>query len=52
MDTREDMLVALVGLLSACMVSILIVLALTWFSGERRETEITLNPQSCLLHYP
>lgn len=52
MDTREDKLLALVGLLSASLIIVVVFFTLTWFSDVRHLPENPVDPQSCFSHKP
>lgn len=49
MDTKEDRLLALVGLLSGGLVIIIVLFTLTWLSDVRRIPPSYTNADTCLL---
>jgi len=48
MDTREDRLLALVGLLIVGLITVLVLFTLTWLSDVRRIPAQPSRPQTCL----
>ncbi|WP_199257262.1 hypothetical protein [Pantoea sp. BAV 3049] len=48
MDTREDRLLALVGLLSAGLITVIVLFTLTWLSDVRRMPSQPSSPETCL----
>ncbi|MBP2170902.1 hypothetical protein J2125_004094 [Erwinia toletana] len=47
MENRDDKLIALIGLLSACLISVIFLFAMTWLSDVRRPPEQLVDTQSC-----
>ncbi|QKJ86730.1 hypothetical protein PMPD1_1780 [Paramixta manurensis] len=47
MESRDDKLIALIGLLSACLISVVFLFTMTWLSDVRRPPETSLDVQSC-----
>lgn len=47
MGSREDKLLALVGLLSACLIAVMVLFTLTLLSDVRHPADDTISPQSC-----
>ncbi|WP_428945795.1 hypothetical protein ACQK5W_07305 [Pantoea sp. FN060301] len=52
MDAREDKLLALIGLLSAGLITIVVLFTLIWFSDVRSGAENPVDPQSCFSKKP
>ncbi|MGE9550480.1 hypothetical protein ACQPT2_04480 [Erwinia amylovora] len=52
MDTREDRLLALIGLLSAGLITVVVLFTLTWLSDVRRMPAQPPSPETCLAIKP
>ncbi|PKH26282.1 hypothetical protein CIG19_00270 [Enterobacterales bacterium CwR94] len=48
MESRDDKMVALVGLLAAALIGVTILFTVTWFSGLRHNAEPLIDNQTCL----
>ncbi|MFD1803100.1 hypothetical protein ACFSFZ_12990 [Mixta tenebrionis] len=49
MENRDDKLIALVGLLTACLITVVFLGAVAWMNDIRRATQVTPDVQSCYL---
>lgn len=47
MENRDDKLIALIGLLSACLISVVFLFAMTWFSDVHPSSEPRVDSESC-----
>lgn len=55
MDSRDDKLLALVGLLTAGLITVTVLFTMTWLSDVRYPTESPLDVRTCpnsTHHYP
>ncbi|WP_312241535.1 hypothetical protein [Pantoea sp.] len=53
MESRDDMLIAIAGLLSACLIGVVFLFTMTWLTDERHPADPALNIQSCTKkHHP
>lgn len=48
METRDDKLIALIGLLAACLIGILFIMTMTWLTDMERPAA-ELETSSCVL---
>ncbi|WP_199737395.1 hypothetical protein [Erwinia psidii] len=48
MDTKDDRLLALIGLLTGGLITIVVLFSLTWLSDVRRLPSDYTSPQSCM----
>ncbi|WP_162834959.1 MULTISPECIES: hypothetical protein [Erwinia] len=48
MDAKDDKLLALVGLLTACLITIIVMFTLTWISDMRLTSEEATLPEKCI----
>ncbi|QHM70575.1 hypothetical protein [Mixta intestinalis] len=49
MENRDDKLIALVGLLTACLITVVFLVTVAWLNDIRRSAQITPDVQSCYL---
>ncbi|WNN46679.1 MULTISPECIES: hypothetical protein [Winslowiella] len=49
MENRDDKLIALIGLLSACLVCVIVLFTMTWLSDVRHPSSQMVDAQSCYL---
>lgn len=49
MENRDDKLIALIGLLAACLIGIVFLFVMTWLTDIRRPAPAALDSQSCTL---
>lgn len=49
MENRDDKLIALIGLLSACLVCVIVLFTMTWLSDVRHPSSQMVDTQSCYL---
>ncbi|UQY45648.1 hypothetical protein M1E08_13125 [Erwinia sp. PK3-005] len=49
MENRDDKLIALIGLLSASLIGVMFLLAMTWLTDIRRPTPAALEVQTCTM---
>ncbi|WP_275554843.1 hypothetical protein [Mixta sp. Marseille-Q2659] len=49
METRDDKLIALIGLLSACLIGVVFLFTMTWITDIRRPSQPPLDAQSCYM---
>ncbi|AIX74168.1 MAG: hypothetical protein E7C36_10875 [Mixta calida] len=47
MESREDKLIALIVLLSACLITVVFLFAVTWLNDVRRSAQTFPEPQAC-----
>lgn len=47
MENRDDKLIALIGLLSACLISVIFLFTMTWLSDVRHTPDQLVDTQSC-----
>ncbi|WP_173581489.1 hypothetical protein [Winslowiella iniecta] len=47
MENRDDKLIALIGLLSACLVCVCVLFTMTWLSDVRHPSDQFVDAQSC-----
>lgn len=47
MESREDKLIALIGLLSACLITVVFLFAVTWLNDVRRSAQAVPEAQAC-----
>lgn len=52
MDSREDKLLALVGLLAAGLITVTVLFTLTWLSDVRTPPEQNIDVKTCQLSDP
>ncbi|WP_164877290.1 hypothetical protein [[Pantoea] beijingensis] len=49
MENRDDKLIALIGLLSACLITVVFLFTMTWLSDVRHTPEQSVDVQSCYM---
>lgn len=47
MESRDDILIAITGLLSACLIGVAFLFTMTWLTDVRHPGEPPLDVQSC-----
>lgn len=47
MESRDDILIAITGLLSACLIGVVFLFTMTWLTDVRHPADPALNIQSC-----
>ncbi|WP_437610763.1 hypothetical protein [Erwinia sp. V71] len=47
MENRDDKLIAVIGLLCACLICVIILFVMTWLSDVRHPPEPPIDVQSC-----
>jgi hypothetical protein len=49
MEARDDKLIALIGLLSACLIGVVVLFTMTWITDIRRPLQPPLDAQACYI---
>ncbi|WP_199756263.1 hypothetical protein [Candidatus Pantoea deserta] len=49
MESRDDKLIAIIGLLSACLIGVVFLFTMTWLTDVRHPAETSLDVQGCTL---
>jgi len=49
MENRDDKLIALIGLLSACLVGVIVLFTMAWLSDVRHPSTQLVDTQACYL---
>ncbi|WP_017349809.1 MULTISPECIES: hypothetical protein [Pantoea] len=52
MEARDDKLIAIIGLLTACLIGVVFLSAMTWLADVRRPSESSLDVQNCYAAKP
>ncbi|MDF7649770.1 MULTISPECIES: hypothetical protein [Pantoea] len=47
MEARDDKLIAIIGLLSACLIGVVFLFTMTWLTDVRHPADPTLDVQTC-----
>ncbi|MHA6310887.1 MULTISPECIES: hypothetical protein [Pantoea] len=47
MESRDDKLIAIIGLLTACLIGVTFLFTMTWLTDVRHPTDPSLDVQSC-----
>ncbi|WP_343463275.1 hypothetical protein [Pantoea sp.] len=47
MEARDDKLIAIIGLLAACLIGVVFLFTLTWLTAERRPFEAPQDVKTC-----
>ncbi|MCZ4058734.1 hypothetical protein O3W44_06025 [Pantoea sp. LMR881] len=47
MESRDDKLIAIIGLLAACLIGVTFLFTMTWLTDVRHPTDPSLDVQSC-----
>jgi hypothetical protein len=47
MESRDDKLIAIIGLLSACLIGVVFLFTMTWLTDVRHPVDPTLDVQTC-----
>ncbi|WP_215847106.1 hypothetical protein [Candidatus Pantoea bituminis] len=47
MENRDDKLIAIIGLLAACLIGVTFLFTMTWLTDVRHPTDPSLDVQSC-----
>lgn len=47
MESRDDKLIAIIGLLAACLIGVVFLFAMTWLTDVRHPADPSLDVQSC-----
>jgi len=47
MESRDDKLIAIIGLLSACLIGVVFLFTMTWLTDVRHPADRSLDVQTC-----
>jgi len=47
MESRDDKLIAIIGLLAACLIGVVFLFAMTWLNDVRHPADPSLDVQNC-----
>lgn len=47
MESRDDKLIAIIGLLSACLIGVVFLFTMTWLTDVRHPVDPALDVQTC-----
>ncbi|WP_186454409.1 hypothetical protein [Candidatus Pantoea soli] len=47
MEARDDILIAVIGLLSACLIGVVFLFTMTWLTDVRHPADPALDVQTC-----
>ncbi|WP_167377133.1 hypothetical protein [Pantoea wallisii] len=47
MESRDDKLIAIIGLLSACLIGVVFLFTMTWLTDVRQPADSGLDVQTC-----
>ncbi|WP_165446233.1 hypothetical protein [[Erwinia] mediterraneensis] len=52
MEARDDLLIAIIGLLSACLIGVVFLFTITWLTDVRHASDAELDVYTCPLQAP
>lgn len=52
MESRDDKLIAIIGLLSACLIGVVFLFTMTWLTDVRHPADQSLDVQTCGPKHP
>lgn len=52
MESRDDKLIAIIGLLSACLIGVVFLFLMTWLTDVRHPADPSLDVQCCTAKKP
>lgn len=52
MESRDDLLIAIIGLLAACLISVVFLFSMTWLTDIRHPVDAELDVQTCTVQDP